>query len=182
MGHYDTCRDDRCSCCGGGLHADGLCPFSPTDREIINQKKGKTKRPSSNYKADEMQIIDLTKDSGEGFLELLPVVAQEDAAGLERAYVSYGPSWKQRGGVGAFMMLARKWDRLENQLKRLVPGEASQSGLGAMPYDIFGHVIADQRAEGVIDDIRDLRRYLMLVEAEMRARGFDATHRDNRAA
>ena len=28
----------------------------------------------------------------------------------------YGDSWKQRG-VGAFMMLARKWDRIENQVK-----------------------------------------------------------------
>ena len=25
----------------------------------------------------------------------------------------YGDSWKRRGGIGAFMMLARKWDRIE---------------------------------------------------------------------
>ena len=28
---------------------------------------------------------------------------------------SYGDSWIKRGGVGAFMMLARKWDRIEQQ-------------------------------------------------------------------
>ena len=36
---------------------------------------------------------------------------------------------------------------------------------------MFEHIVADQRAEGLMDDIRDLRRYLLLVEAEMAARG-----------
>ena len=39
-------------------------------------------------------------------------VAGEDVVNLDMAEQSYGDSWKQRGGVGAFMMLARKWDRL----------------------------------------------------------------------
>lgn len=37
-------------------------------------------------------------------------------------------------------------------------------------WDIFKAIDQDARPEGVIDDIRDLRRYLLLVEAEMRAR------------
>jgi len=73
---------------------------------------------------------------------------------LHEAEKSYGNSWKQRGGVGAFMMLARKWDRIENQTQR-------------EKYDIFQTIRIDNREEGVIDDIRDLRRYLLLVEAEM---------------
>jgi len=101
------------------------------------------------------------------YLAELGGIAQEDAEGLTKAQASYGNSWKQRGGVGAFMMLARKWDRMENRVARV-------------GYDVFEAVIQDQRAEGVIDDIRDLRRYLMLVEAELRARGFQATHRDNK--
>ena len=52
------------------------------------------------------------------------------------------------------MMLARKWDRIENQTQR-------------EKYDIFQTIRSDNREEGVIDDIRDLRRYLLLVEAEM---------------
>jgi hypothetical protein len=123
-------------------------------------------------------MTDLTKDSGEGFLARLDEIAAEDAAGLKKAYESYGPSWKQRGGVGAFMMLARKWDRLENRVKRALRGLSG--GTEVNPYDIFGHIASDARAEGVIDDVRDLRRYLMLVEAELRARGFDAAHRDNK--
>ena len=127
---------------------------------------------------------DITQDSGDGFLEMLDTIAQEDAEGLKAAQKSYGNSWKSRGGVGAFMMLARKWDRLENRVKRpagiINRSRQDLPNVEYGPYDIFGHVITDQRAEGVIDDIRDLRRYLMLVEAELRARGFDATHRDNK--
>lgn len=154
--------------------------------------------------------MDLTKDSGDKFLELLETIGAEDAAGLKKAAESYGNSWKQRGGVGAFMMLARKWDRLQNRLamglstsERLdlrdvlsafendcpeaIPGTwpavaaLIRKAVDLKPYDIFHHLATDTRAEGVIDDVRDLRRYLMLVEAEMRARGFDATHRDNKS-
>ena len=81
-------------------------------------------------------------------------IAHEDVQKLHEAEKSYGNSWKQRGGVGAFMMLARKWDRIENQTQR-------------EKYDIFETIRIDSREEGVIDDIRDLRRYLLLVEAEM---------------
>jgi hypothetical protein len=51
-------------------------------------------------------------------------------------------------------MLARKWDRIENQVK-------------AQQYDVFGAIEADRRADGIMDDIQDLRRYLMLVEEHM---------------
>ena len=81
-------------------------------------------------------------------------VAQEDVEKLHQAEQSYGDSWKKRGGVGAFMMLARKWDRLEKQVDE-------------HSYDIFKATSEDQRPEGILDDIRDLRRYLLLVEAEM---------------
>lgn len=131
------------------------------------------------------------------YLDYLDTIAAEDAAGLKKAQISYGDSWKKRGGVGAFMMLARKWDRIEKRLAerpKLPPGalgfaaEATAAG-GSCEitnegdrYDIFVHIRADTRAEGLIDDIRDLRRYLMLVEAEARASGAKSatsTHRDN---
>lgn len=125
-------------------------------------------------------------NSESGYLAHLEAVAKEDVQGLIKAQQSYGDSWKKRGGIGAFMMLARKWDRLEKRV-----GEhpvLSRTGTLSVPtevgdrYDIFEHIAADTRAEGLIDDIRDLRRYLMLVEAEMRARGAKgavSTHRDN---
>lgn len=120
------------------------------------------------------------------YIDYLEDVATEDVAGLKKAQQSYGDSWKSRGGVGAFMMLARKWDRLEQQVsKQLFPEQdptITLPGEVVSAYDIFAHIEADTRSEGVIDDIRDLRRYLMLVEAEMRARGAasaNSEHRDN---
>ena len=87
-------------------------------------------------------------------ITLVEKVAQVDVTKLHKAEQSYGNSWKQRGGVGAFMMLARKWDRLEKQVNE-------------SNYDIFLAAEKDTRAEGILDDIQDLRRYLMLVEAEI---------------
>jgi drug/metabolite transporter superfamily protein YnfA len=68
---------------------------------------------------------------------------------------TYGDSWKARGGVGAFMMLARKWDRIENIVE-------------ANNWDILGAGV--QNIGDVLDDIADLRRYLLLVEAEVLSR------------
>ena len=63
----------------------------------------------------------------------------------------YGDSWCKRGGVGAFMMAARKWDRIENTVKQV-------------NWEIFEAVGRDRRPEGILDDIGDLRRYLLLIE------------------
>lgn len=103
----------------------------------------------------------------------LDEVARDDVRFVEIAEKNYGSSWKKRGGVGAFMMLSRKWDRIENALR---PSDADESRANLKahdiaPWDIFAAIQVDSRPEGIIDDIRDLRRYLLLVESEMRARG-----------
>jgi hypothetical protein len=112
---------------------------------------------------------------------LLKQISTEDVNGLIKAARSYGDSWKKRGGIGAFMMLCRKWDRIEQQVSR--PSMDLRDGRGHVPqFDIFRHIETDKRPEGLIDDIRDLRRYLMLVEEEMRRRQAESalsTHRDN---
>jgi hypothetical protein len=90
--------------------------------------------------------------------ETVKKLAADDAHVLEERDKSYGSSWKKRGGVGAFMMLARKWDRIEN----IVQG---------WNWDVFSAIGQDPSNDGIIDDIRDLRRYLLLVEAEMTNRG-----------
>lgn len=91
-------------------------------------------------------------------IQKVNTLANEDVKGLHEAEQSYGDSWKKRGGVGAFMMLARKWDRLENQVTKV-------------NYDVFQAIKEDTRPEGILDDIQDLRRYLLLVEAEVRLNG-----------
>lgn len=91
------------------------------------------------------------------YIDELQGVSATDVASVKAKDAEYGGSWKKRGGVGAFMMLARKWDRLEQQVA--VKG-----------WDVFAAVEEDRREEGVIDDLRDLRRYLLLVEAELKIR------------
>lgn len=83
--------------------------------------------------------------------ELIENLALQDVAVLKEKGKTYGSSWRSRGGIGAFMMLARKWDRIEN----------ISGGLG---YDIF-QAIQGGNVGDILDDIRDLRRYLLLVEA-----------------
>ena len=81
----------------------------------------------------------------------LQTIADSDVVALEEAEKSYGDSWRKRGGVGAFMMLARKFDRIEHQSEK-------------HGWDVFkaGEVYVGEA--GLLDDIRDLRRYLLLVE------------------
>ena len=87
-------------------------------------------------------------------------LANLDVTKLEEAERSYGDSWRKRGGIGAFMMLARKWDRIENQV--------TKDG-----YDIFESIYDDPTDVGILDDIRDLRRYLLLVESFMTSEKYD---------
>tara|TARA_R100001369_G_scaffold30857_1_gene54768 strand:- start:423 stop:737 length:315 start_codon:yes stop_codon:yes gene_type:complete len=83
--------------------------------------------------------------------ENMKEIAQNDLEALKRAESSYGDSWKRRGGVGAFMMLARKFDRIEHQVQHL-------------GWDIFEAGKVYTGADGLLDDIQDLRRYLLLTE------------------
>jgi hypothetical protein len=90
-----------------------------------------------------------------GFLKQ---VTDEDIKCLRQKEETYQGSWKKRGGVGAFMMCARKWDRLEVMMDD--------------NYNIFDGILGDSSgADGsVLAEVRDLRRYLLLIEAEMISR------------
>jgi hypothetical protein len=82
--------------------------------------------------------------------------------------IEYGASWKKRGGVGAFMMLARKWDRLENALDpNPTSGIHSRMSPDVPAYDVLFAGARDTRPEGIIDDIDDLVGYLLLVRTEI---------------
>lgn len=64
---------------------------------------------------------------------------------------AYQGSWQKRGGIGAFMMLARKWDRIENMSR--------EKG-----FDVIRAIMIN---EGDLeDDVRDLVGYCLLVLAE----------------
>lgn len=86
--------------------------------------------------------------------ELLKKLALNDIDFLMEAEKSYGASWMSRGGVGAFMVTIRKVDRIENSVKK-------------HGYDIFKAIETDPSPTGILDDIRDYRRYLFLIEQYM---------------
>ena len=80
-------------------------------------------------------------------------VTNNDRDCLSAKEAIYKGSWAKRGGIGAFMMLARKWDRIEEFAKDA-------------KYDVFkAYEEADGHHEGIHEDVADLRRYLLLVEA-----------------
>lgn len=91
------------------------------------------------------------------YRQLIRPILTADADMLEKKDEQYGASWAKRGGVGAFMMLARKWDRLENIVEN------------KYNWDIFAAIRAEtgQGDEAILDTIRDLRNYLTLVEAKV---------------
>lgn len=93
------------------------------------------------------------------YLKFVPIVAEADVRSIQAGAAAYGDSWMKRGGVGAFMVSIRKVDRMENQVAK-------------HGYDVFKAIREDQRPEGIIDDIRDYRHYLMMIEAYAMAEGF----------
>lgn len=88
----------------------------------------------------------------------LRAITERDCSQVVKKNREYNQSWLRRGGVGAFMMLCRKWDRIEPAVEE-------------RGWDIFHAIKMDVRDEGILDDIRDLRNYLLLVEEEMMHRG-----------
>lgn len=91
------------------------------------------------------------------YLNNLKRIFENDIGVIQHKEKTYRGSWMEYGGVSGFMNLARKWDRLKNM--------CSDNG-----YDVFkavedgGHIGDDGTA---LAEIRDLRRYLALVEAWM---------------
>ena len=74
--------------------------------------------------------------------------------GLETSQQAYGDSWIARGLTGAYFVMIRKADRIENQMR-------------AAGYDLPKALKMFPGKDGIMDDFRDLRRYLLLIEAEV---------------
>lgn len=84
----------------------------------------------------------------------IPTLMEKDFEFIVRRDQEYNASWLRRGGVGAFMMLARKWDRFEPMVAAY--NNRPIAMLAAKPDRI--------------DDVQDLRRYLALVQSEWNRR------------
>lgn len=124
----------------------------------------------------------------------LEPLALYDGVFLKEKDTSYGASWKKSGGRSAWFMMVRMMDRLAEMmkppamppeltpeiLKSMIEGPNELSGSAAVYLaksieadDIFTKIIARPGGEdgSVLAVLRDLRRYCLLVEAEMVERG-----------
>jgi hypothetical protein len=139
--------------------------------------------------------------------ENLRPLAEADVEFLVQKDRSYGASWKKSGGRSAWFMLVRKMDRLMEIMRRpeappawsalhyeeAIPGprefdqdvtvDASIARFLLDSYlseDIFLQIEDAPTGEdgSALAEIRDLRRYLLLVEAEMVYRGVVEHPRD----
>jgi len=108
-----------------------------------------------------------TKRQPNDYRSQVKTVAAEDVALLTKKGEDYADTWKAEGGYSAFFNIYRKWQRIYQQIKQDKPN--------CPKYDVFAHIAADTRQDGIIDDIKDLRCYLLLIEAEMRTRGQKTT-------
>jgi hypothetical protein len=97
------------------------------------------------------------------YLEHLTPVTDAGNVIIREKTLTYGASWKRRGGAGAWFTMVRPWDRLE----RIVEGQRG---------DIFEAIrIRPEGEDGsALACVRDLRNYLTLTEAEMVAEGREA--------
>lgn len=143
--------------------------------------------------------------------EFLKTVADEDVRYVLEKDRSYGASWKKSGGRSAWFMLKRKIDRMVEMMKSPAPldevlqdftdhvhacedggeGETSITDKTLHKFrsmivseDIFSKILENPSGDDgcVLAEVRDLRRYLLLVEAEMMARGVVAVPSSSRPA
>lgn len=130
-------------------------------------------------------------------MQFLEAVTKADVEHLREKEKTYKGSWKAAGGRSAWFMLRRKIDRLlvmmeepvwpeSFGLQDLIEASRTDWAKGGIPCelsdwfremvlagDVFYKIEAEpDGSDGtVLAEIRDLRRYLILVEAEMEARG-----------
>lgn len=116
-------------------------------------------------------------------MEFIDKVAESDLRHIRHKESTYLGSWKKRGGQGVFMMFARKWDRIENMMNNPIrepDGEAAETSSQQNDrYDLFGYAEAEgfsTRDGSLLSEMQDLRTYLLLAEAELRARQHQAHH------
>lgn len=113
------------------------------------------------------------------YLEFLKVVCDEDIKFIKEREKLYKSSWKRSGGRSGWFMILRKIDRLQEMMKYRPP-EGHFEGVAKLRLDaalnaddIFKKIEENPSGNDatVLSEIRDLRRYLCMVEAEMISKG-----------
>jgi len=90
----------------------------------------------------------------------LKALVASDVARLLAGKQKYGDSWRKRGGREAFFNVTRKIDRLERACEQ-----------AKVDCDLFLAIRANPASDGdlggkdgLLDDLRELRHYLLLTE------------------
>ena len=129
--------------------------------------------------------VSSTDDPFFAYQKKLWTVAVNDVNFLMYKDATYKGSWKRGGGRSAYFMLRRKIDRLLEMMKLPAPPEGwpTTAAVNAVTVsrllemsrseDIFAQIRTRPGGEDgtVLAEVRDLRRYLLLCEAEMVAAG-----------
>ena len=101
--------------------------------------------------------------------KFLQPVVNEDVRFIKEREKLYKGSWCKSGGRSSWFMLVRKMDRLQEMMKM------SDSSLqeAMIADDIFKKIEANPSGDDstILAEVRDLRRYLTLVEAYVSAKG-----------
>ncbi len=84
-------------------------------------------------------------------------IVEKDLEILNKKIQQHGYDWKKRGGVGAFILAARKWDRIERFCCQQSPDK----------WNIFKAAENKKVTKDLFENIGDLRRYLILIEEEI---------------
>lgn len=99
---------------------------------------------------------DQTRD---GLKSALEIVTKQDLEGVLVGEEEYSRSWLRHGSVGAFFTMIRCMHRFDVLCSR----PASNN----IEYDVFQHCLDSIGDSGVLNSVRDARRYLLLLEAEL---------------
>jgi hypothetical protein len=121
-------------------------------------------------------------------MQYLRQIVEDDIQTLQQKESTYKGSWKMSGGRSAWFMLKRKIDRMINMMTTEGMDVESYTNISAIKSmlraedDIFLRAELDGSQAGadgtLLAEIQDLRRYLLLTEAELKNR---SNKRDNHA-
>ncbi len=109
--------------------------------------------------SDEHKQVIIPADMGRYARQLhrLHFITEELVKYVSDKDTQYGSSWRKRGGAGAYFVIARKWDRIEQACETLK----------STKYDIFNVFATDDRRETILDDCLDLVGYLLILIEHM---------------
>jgi hypothetical protein len=111
----------------------------------------------------------------EKHIQMASLVASDDVEYLTKKDKTHYEAWKKGGGRGAWFAVLKKIHQLEQVMQ--LPNDPLSLQDAVIADDIFAKI--EQHPDGgkgtALDLVRSIRRYLLLIEAEMVARNVAGT-------